>query len=243
MAFILVLTPNAFGKTVIKVRVNEAPPQYMQENGKWIGFKVELMEALLREAGITPEYRKLPWARALEELAHGTIDVMMNVGYSPERSQKYYFIWPKTSEKQVLVTRKDLRIEVKTLDDFKLLPQKVIFERGNIFGNRFNRKYKNDKDFRARFHPIDTPGNLTELVLLGRRSGELNLLENVRYEMQSDPRYKDLIIQPVIVSEIYTYFAFSKKSVSKELLLRLHGANIRALSNGSYEKVFDKWEN
>ncbi len=84
----------------IKLRVIEFPPFYYQdENGQWTGLEVELAEALLKEAGLKPEYVPLPWSRALKSMEVGEAELMMNLVKTPEREEYMHFIGPERTSR------------------------------------------------------------------------------------------------------------------------------------------------
>ncbi len=243
--FVLVLLfPfSSFANCVLKVRVNDSPPQYIFENNKWIGRAVELMEVLLDEAGCKADYRKMSWNRAILELKKGTIDAMMNVGFNEDRARYFYYINPNSNETKVLLVRKNSGFVIDSLDDLKKLPNKIGYEKGNIFDQTFNKKLNSDEEFKNNFYPHPS-NNLTEMVYLGRLSAVLRIKENARYELKNNPGYsKEMMIHPFHVSSLPTFFAFSKKSTSKEMLIKLQEANIQALASGKYQTVINKWEN
>ncbi len=122
ISLFLSVSLDAHENRVIKVRVNDMPPQYIFENGKWEGYAVEMMEVLLDEAGFKAKFVSMPWARALKELEFGRIDALMNVNYSSERAEKFHFIWTNSYETGVLIVSKKSDYSIDSLDDFKLLP-------------------------------------------------------------------------------------------------------------------------
>lgn len=224
------------------MRVNDVPPQYMLEDGKWTGRAVELMEVLLEEANCRAEFVETPWKRALIELEQGRIDAMMNVGYDDQRAESYYFISPNAYETTVLLMRKDTNVEINALSDLEKLPLKIGFETGNLFDENFTHKFQNDPDFKSTFKALEV-GDMTEMVYLGRLSGELTILENAKYSLDTHPKYQEhMKIHPMIISKLPSFFAFSKQSISPEKILALQAANIRAISKGLYEKVIDRWQ-
>ena len=234
---------SSFANCVLKVRVYDTPPQYMLENNKWVGRAVELIEVLLDEAGCEADYRKMTWNRAILELKKGTIDVLMNVGFNTERAQYFYYINPNSNETKVLLIRKNSNFVINSLDDLKKLPNKIGYEKGNILDKTFTEKLDSDEDFRNNLYPHPST-NLTEMVYLGRLSAVLRMKENARYELNTHPKYSKVMeIHPFHVSSLPTFFAFSKKSTSKEMLLRLQEANIRALASGKYQAIINKWDN
>ncbi len=244
MLFILLLSLSfqTQAECVLKVRVNDVSPQYMQKDGKWTGRAVELMEVLLEEANCRAEYVKGPWKRALIELEQGRIDAMMNVGYDEQRSDSYYFISPNAYETTVLLMRKDTEIDINSLSDLKKLPMKIGYETGNLFDKYFIDKFEEDQEFRNNFKALAV-GDMTEMVFLGRLSGELTILENAQYSIASNPKYLEhLKIHPMIISKLPSFFAFSKHSISKDKIIELQAANIRAISKELYVKVIERWQ-
>ncbi|MCP4021812.1 MAG: amino acid ABC transporter substrate-binding protein [Desulfobacteraceae bacterium] len=236
------LSTDSLGAPVIKVRVNDMPPQYILENGKWKGFAIELMEALLNEAGCKAEYMKLPWARALLELEDGRIDAVMNVSYTSERAKKFYFIWATNYETGIIIVKKNSNYSIDSLDDFKRLPDKIGFERGNVYSDEFNEKFKNDKVFRDVFYAMSNSQMIPNMIQEEKFIGALGLLLNAQYQIKTDPRFTNLKVHPFQISKQPNFFAFSRKSVSKDLILKLHEANIRAIAKGSYGKIMRKWK-
>jgi len=227
---------------IFKVRVNDAPPQYMLQDGKWTGKAVELMEVLLREANCKPEYIMMPWQRALMELEKGNIDAMMNVGYNEQRAKSFYYISPYIYETTVLLTRKDLKFDINSLNDLKRLPHKIGYEAGNIYDNTFTSKFLEDEDFHNLFQAT-TSGDNTEMVFLGRLSGKITLSENARYALDVHPKYNEQMkIHPLVVSKLPTFFAFSRQTLSDKKMIELHDANIRVISKGLYEDIKRRWE-
>ena len=233
---------QAHAECVLKVRVNDVPPQYMQKEGKWTGRAVELMNVLLEEANCRADFIQIPWKRSLIELEKGRIDAMMNVGYNEQRAKSYYFMSPNVYETTVLLMRSDSDAAIQTLSDLKKLPKKVGYETGNLFDKHFSEKFENDQSFKDIFEPLEV-GNMTEMVYLGRLSGELTILENAQYAIKTNTKYKKYLkIHPMTISKLPTFFALSKQSINQEKMLALQAANIRAISKGLYEDVIKRWQ-
>jgi ABC-type amino acid transport substrate-binding protein len=238
---LFLLSHQANSECLLKIRVNDAPPQYMQENERWVGRAIDYMESLLSETDCKARYVKMPWQRALVELEKGTIDAMMNMGYSESRAEKFYFISPEMRETRILFMRKDSVVSIESLDDLKKLPSKLAYEKGNIFDAAFTNKLDTDPVFREHIQAMSN-GDLSEMVYAGRLSAEIKILENAKYHMQNNPKYAEsMMIHPIQVSSLPTFLAFSKVSVPEALMLKLHQANIRAIAKGKYTSVKQKW--
>lgn len=232
---------TSYSECILKIRVNDVPPQYMLKDGKWVGRAVELMETLLDEAHCKADYQKMPWQRALWELEKGKIDGMMNVVYSKERAKHFHFIRQNTIITTVLFMRKDTIAEIHSLDDLVKLPKKIGYENGNMFDSAFVEKFASDEHFRKAFS-ANPASNLTEMVFRGRLSAELTIFENAHYAMKTTPKYmQNMQIHPFEISSEPALFAFSKRTVSNDRFIELYEANIRAIAKGKYQEVIKKW--
>lgn len=54
------------------------PMDYLDENGKWIGFDAELSEKVFTELGYTIEFKEIDWDTKIVTLTAGTIDCIWN---------------------------------------------------------------------------------------------------------------------------------------------------------------------
>ncbi|WP_296893473.1 response regulator [Thiobacillus sp.] len=83
---------EASGQRVVKVGLYEnAPKVYTDANGQPAGLFVELLDAMARDEGWQLHYVRCQWARCLEQLEQGQLDLMPDVAFSSERAQRYDF--------------------------------------------------------------------------------------------------------------------------------------------------------
>ncbi len=68
---------QAAGKMRIGV-TDYDPMDYLDENGKWIGFDAEYAEAVCKELGVTAEFVVIDWNTKLMSLETGAIDCIWN---------------------------------------------------------------------------------------------------------------------------------------------------------------------
>ncbi|MBM7641815.1 amino acid ABC transporter substrate-binding protein [Streptococcus loxodontisalivarius] len=87
------------------------PMGYENEDGKNVGFDIDLANAVFAEYGITVKWQSINWDMKETELNNGTIDLIWN-GYSvtDERKEKVAFTDPYMVNEQVLVTKKSSNI-------------------------------------------------------------------------------------------------------------------------------------
>jgi polar amino acid transport system substrate-binding protein len=104
----------------LRVVLEVSPPHQTYENGKVAGLTTAVVEQMLQQAGLTPQYEVYPWARAFR-LAAGTPNVMIyNIARTPEREAQFEWIGKVASYKfgfLKLANRSD--IQVKSLQDIQ----------------------------------------------------------------------------------------------------------------------------
>ncbi len=82
-----------------KIRVTNIPPLYFQnESDQWTGLTVDLANVLLNEAGCKADFEAISWARSLNLIKTGGIDMMMNLSKTDYRKKFIHFIGPQSNE-------------------------------------------------------------------------------------------------------------------------------------------------
>ncbi|MDM8516234.1 transporter substrate-binding domain-containing protein [Desulfobacterales bacterium HSG16] len=219
------------------------PPFFIQNenNGKWSGLSIELVEALLKEAGCTPSYKPLPFKRALLYLGTGEIDIVLNLSIKKEREKYTNFIGPQLDETVVLVVRKDSNYELNSLDDIKKLPKAIGIEKGKYYGKAFKDKRKNDKEFDKRIDGTDNFIFNERKLRKKHISGFLGYGYNVFARFKKNPMYKNFKVHSLVVQKDWVYFGLSKKSVSGDMLQKLQKAYDRATKKGTFKEVQNRY--
>jgi polar amino acid transport system substrate-binding protein len=66
------------GKLIVGVNIPYAPNEFKDESGKIVGFDVDLMDAMAKTLGLTPEYREADFAKIIPSIQGGTFNVGMS---------------------------------------------------------------------------------------------------------------------------------------------------------------------
>ncbi len=128
------------------------PPLYFQNESKqWTGLTVDLAKNLLHKAGCEADFEVVSWARSLDLMKMGGIDMMMNLSLTEEREKFIHFIGPQNNEIVQLVLRKDIEIDIQSFDDFKKLPGVIGYQKGSFYGREFHEKLRTDNEFKSKF--------------------------------------------------------------------------------------------
>lgn len=70
---------------------NLPPYEYVDENGDYTGFNVDIMHALSLELGIKISIRPMEWEEAKLALSEGRVDALQGMRRTPERENQYAF--------------------------------------------------------------------------------------------------------------------------------------------------------
>ncbi len=97
-----------------------APIAYLDNDGNWIGFDIELAKAVATKLGLTVEFKIINWNTKEAELESKTIDCIWNgMTITEERQEKMEVSIPYMNNKQVAVIRKEDKDRYKSTDDMK----------------------------------------------------------------------------------------------------------------------------
>jgi len=95
-------------KIVVATDATWPPMEYVDENKEIVGFDIDLMNAIAKEAGLEVEYRNVAWDGIFAGLAAGEYDaVISSVTITDERKEQYDFSEPYINAGQIVVVRTD----------------------------------------------------------------------------------------------------------------------------------------
>ena len=228
---------------ILKARVTNVPPLYFQNESKqWTGLTVDLAKALLKEADCKADFEAVSWARSLDLMRTGGIDMMMNLSKTDERKEFIHFIGPQNKETAQLVLHKTDTTNIQSLDDFKKLPGEVGYQQGSFYGKAFHQKLKTDPDFNRKFEVSFSHENNIKKLKSGRITGLLSQNYSGVSAERDLLKSGDFKTHPLIINKNLVYFGFSKKSVPTEVLNRLEKAYQRSTTKQVFQRVIDSYK-
>ncbi len=93
-------------KIVVATDATWPPMEYVDENKAIVGFDIDLMNAIAKEAGLEVEYRNVAWDGIFAGLAAGEYDaVISSVTITDERKAQYDFSEPYINAGQIVVVQ------------------------------------------------------------------------------------------------------------------------------------------
>lgn len=212
----------ALADCIIKVGIEDFFPQsYLDDSGNWQGMSIELAEVLLDTINCTPLYINTPRKRSIRLMMNGGIDMLLNVSMTRERARSMYFIGPQQDETIVLGVHKHSDFTINSLDDLSKLGGFISIQRGAHYGDEFSRKFEEEPRFANNFVVVNGNKDKIKLTNHGRTIAFFEEYYQLRHAIDINPEFENIKIHPFVINEDAVYFAFSKKSVTPELYLKL----------------------
>ncbi len=107
------------------------PFEYVDQNGNYKGFNVDIMRAIAIEMGIDIELRPMPWFSAVLALRNGDIDMIQGMKYNTSRATFYDFSDPYLISALGIFVRTDTNYIVNLED---LRKRRVAIQRDDFAG-------------------------------------------------------------------------------------------------------------
>jgi len=228
----------------IRVRVTEYAPLYFQQNDTWRGLDVELVTALVEGAGYKVSFESLPWARALESLKTGDIDIVLNVTWTAERANYMHFIGPQRQSRRILAVRKEnADAKVTNLDELAVMANKcgpIGIQLGANYSPEFDRRLKEDAPFSAHFDRVPKANTLPLKTVMGHNCGFVEEEYWIKYQIQQDKRYDDLRPTTFAVADERVHYGINPH-LPASVVQRLRESYQKQESTGVMEKIRRKW--
>jgi len=113
-------SPDVRAEDIVFVTGGISPPYVYEEDGQILGMDRDVVAEFCKANGISPEFRALPWKRALNYAERGRSGGIFSLFRSEDREQfLYYPSTPINSVRTVVLSRKDSDFTVRSLDDLK----------------------------------------------------------------------------------------------------------------------------
>lgn len=229
-ALLLLFSTAALADQAV-IPVDHFPPWKIVRDQQFSGIDIELVTALLREAGVSPRFFQCPWSRGLKMIETGEADILTGVLRRPEREAFMHFIDPpyKTRSNKAFYIRRDA-------------PDIAVYEdlRGKCIGVQRGAKYfkRFDGDSTLVKQKIHTNRlNFKKLV-----AGRIDAL--VVTESLGDYLLAKLDLRKTITKasfrhdrKVPVHFAVSQRSWLMDRVGELEAAARRMRSSGEFERI------
>jgi polar amino acid transport system substrate-binding protein len=101
----------------LRVVTEEMPPYNMSQGGQVTGMSTEVVQAVLKEAGMTAGIQSMPWARAYDVALNDANVLIYSIARTPQREKLFKWVGVIAPTHWYLFGRAGHAPQVKTLDD------------------------------------------------------------------------------------------------------------------------------
>ncbi len=233
MLFVAIQAPKASAETIVVAADATWPPfEMLDENKNVVGYAIDYITAVAKEAGYDVEVRNTAWDGIFAALGAGQCDVIASsVTITPERQKAMSFTDPYFENFQALVVAEDS--DMKTFAD---LDGKTVGGQIGTTGMLFLPKLSPN----AKAKSYDEVG----LAIEDLKNGRIDAVvcdENVAYfYAEKNPDYEKFmkIIDKSVEAE---QFGFAVKKNDKELLENLNAGIKKIKESGQADAILQKW--
>jgi len=204
------------------MRSHVFPPLAVKNNNIWSGIDINYGRALIEAAGCQLKITEAPWARGIELLKAGKLDLMVNVTKNPEREKYFHFIGPQRIENIVLVSKKSSLSQIYSWKQLETLDAVIMRQRGSYFGEKFENTLNNNTKLKEKLKELAS--NENRIKLINTRRIDAFLVDELFINAQPKKTRDLLEIHPLIISSNPVYYAFSKASVDENQIKKLQAA-------------------
>lgn len=103
----------------LTILTENLPPLNYVQGGVLVGPSVDMVREIQRRVGSTAPIQVYPWARAYKMALEDKNVVLFSTTYTQDRKDKFRWIGPLATKRDILVARKDAGIIITSLEDAK----------------------------------------------------------------------------------------------------------------------------
>lgn len=221
------------GKTkTLKVgTTSQSYPNSFEENGKLVGYDVEVMEKVAKSLGYKVEWVKSDFAGLMGQLETGKIDTVANfVAVTDERKEKYNFSEPYAYAGATIVTNKD-----NDYTDLKQLKGKTVS--GVLGSNNIKNLEKFDPKIKAKTY--ETRDGAMNDAIHKRVDGYVNSKPALLAEIEKGKLPLKFVGDPFIYEEVS--FPFVKNDKGADLRDEVNAELKKLREDGTLAKISKKY--
>ena len=220
------------------------PYQYRVDDAHVFGLDVDLLTAVVSNAGCTIEFRQESWSALLEMLKVGEVDLLAGATLTVERQEFARFTDAYRDEEFVVYVRADRLEELSRLTFREILEQgmKVGVVEGYLYGEPVS-MFQDDSALGQQFEYSSMSETSISLLL----DGEVDAIIEDKYVGASIIRRKNLAesvkLHPVRFDKSNVHFMLSRASVDAELFERINSSLNRLLEGGQIQMILAQYQN
>ncbi|MFF7708897.1 transporter substrate-binding domain-containing protein [Pseudomonas sp. NPDC007930] len=224
----------------IEVVTEELPPYNMTENGQVTGLSTEIVQAVMKQAGVSAPIQVMPWARAYDRASEIPNVLIYSIARTPQREPLFQWVGAIAPTRWFLYSLADKPIHLNSLADAhghqiatvnKDAGQEYLLSQGFVMGRELQSttKYENNYHMLKVDHVELWISNELNAYYLTRRNGA-----DPDQELVRSLELKDLGGAEGL------NMAFSK-GTPPERVEQFRQALATVRKNGTYDAILKRW--
>lgn len=223
------------------MRWNDDPPYTFidKHNPEEVrGISVDTARAIFKELKCELKLTKMPWARALESLKHGSIDLISGAFITSERQSFAHFSSINEHSPNILFLRaeEESKWALTSLADITKHPFTLGIQIDVSYSHEFD-LLKEQAAFAKRLHAISDRNSLWQMLSLGRVDGVIADEITGLIEIRKLNLHERIAPSKLVISNEPSFFAFSKKTVSQEFVRQFDAIYQRLQDDGTIQNI------
>jgi polar amino acid transport system substrate-binding protein len=119
MTSVILISVNPVLSQELIVLTENMPPLNYVEDGELVGPSVEIVKEIQRRVGSHEPIKVYPWARAYKMVLEEENVVLFGMTHTEDRHDKFKWIGPLATKRDILVAKKGSGIKINSLEDAK----------------------------------------------------------------------------------------------------------------------------
>ena len=103
----------------LTILTENLPPLNYVDNGTLVGPSVEIVREIQKRVGSQEQIQVYPWARAYKMALEKENVILFGMTYTDVRKNKFKWVGPLATKRDILVAKKGSGIKIKDLEDAK----------------------------------------------------------------------------------------------------------------------------
>ncbi len=227
---------NAYAGDLIPLTAAADPwPPYIDSDLDSGGVSVELADAAFRTQGYTVTNKIVPWARAMEEVKQGRIDLILDAWWTQERSNDYMFSRPYIDGPLKFIKKRTDKFVYTSLESLRNKSLALVRDYG--YGDRL----LSSKEYR----PVDVSDFLLGIRMLEAGRVDLaienELVARTRLAKESPSSLQKLVFVEPAISNNYVYVISGYRNPHHANIITAFNKGLTEITaNGTFEKILRK---
>ena len=119
IASIFLFSAQPLFSAELTILTENLPPLNYVKDGELVGPSIEIVKEIQRRVGSRDKIQVYPWARAYKMALEGENVVLFGTTHTEARENKFKWIGPLATKRDILVAKKGSGIKISNLDDAK----------------------------------------------------------------------------------------------------------------------------